>query len=625
MPRPDPFETTLGRALKNAWRILSRMRSSPNAGPVRRVIGALFAVALVSLPFSSESAVAQDAPLASCPSWYGTSRVAPGGFTRLPDQVVYLESKVDGSAIQIGLSRPDASPAYKSPVIALASPYLSADLEDISLARCLPFLVRNFVSHGYTVALIPVRGTGNSGGCPDLMGPNERSDLDQAITWLGKRVWSNGRVGMFGQSYDGSTPFEVASMGNRYLKTIVPVSGISDLYDLIFGRGTYDWRWWIFPPDFYYAEGGAALHNPATGRDTDRTLESSVCPGFAEAEAAFSESFATGRPDGNGYWKARRLRPSIEKEYRGSIFFVQPLQDSQVRPDHNIPWIDRLRRQGVYIKQLLNQSAHSLPDYEAGAGLGTRGDFARLLLDWFDRWLKEDHSADLGPRVEVQDTDGRWRAASTWPPANNRTVYLGSDGRLRARRDRKSGSALLGPDQRSRYYFFVNRPPLTTNDDSFPMPARADQLCASCALFRMKVTDTLRMSGMPSVDLRVTPTGPSGYVSAFLYAFDKEKDRMRRIGWGQADLRYSDSGERARPVRPGEPMRLTVDLGPLDAVFHKGERIVLVLSQGHADHMPTPGSSPVRLDYGRGLGRLEFADIRVPRSRFFDPPTTGIR
>ncbi len=586
-----------------------------------RLIAGLLSLGLALLPFASGMAVAQsvEGPLASCATWYGNSRVPQGDFDRLPDEVVYLESVIDGAAIQIGLSRPDAPPGYESPVIALASPYLWADLEDIPLVTCLPFLVKNFVSHGYTVALIPVRGSGNSGGCPDLMGPSERSDLDQAITWLGTRPWSNGRVGMFGQSYDGATPFEVASTGNPYLKTIIPVSGVSDLYELILGRGTYDWRWWIFAPDFYYVEGGALQHNPTTGRDASRTLEGIACPDFAEALEASSESFATARRDSSGYWAARRIRPAIEKKYRGSIFFIQPLQDSQVRPGHNIPWIYRLDRRGAYIKQMLNQSAHSLPDYKAGAGIGMRRDFAQLVLNWFDRWLKDDRNTDLGPRVEIQDSDGRWRAAASWPPPNRETLYLGSDGRLRPRPGGQLASRPLAPDQRSRYYFLVNRPGLTTNDDWIPAPPAVDQLCVTCALFRMQVTDTLRISGIPSVHLRVTPTGPAGHVSAFLYAFDEKQDRMRRLGWGQTDLRFPNGGTQAQPVVPGQQMKLTIDFVPLETVFHKGEQVVLVLSQGHADHMPTPGSFPVRLEYGKGMGRLEYADVHPPRDRFFVP------
>ena len=52
---------------------------------------------------------------------------------------------------------------------------------------------------------------------------------------------------------------------------------------------------------------------------------------------------------------------------------------------------------------------------------------------------------------------------------------------------------------------------------------------------------------------------------------------------------------------------------PLEAVFHKGEELVLILSQGHADQMPTPGSLPVELEYGKTLGRFEFAEVDAPQ------------
>src|SRR3712207_7215004 len=41
-----------------------------------------------------------------------------------------------------------------------------------------------------------------------------------------------------------------------------------------------------------------------------------------------------------------------------------------------------------------------------------------------------------------------------------------------------------------------------------------------------------------------------------------------------------------------------------DGIIHKGEQLVLVLDQGHADHMPTAPFFPVELRYGGKLGSL---------------------
>src|SRR5919109_1084063 len=156
-------------------------------------------------------------------------------------RVLSLPSRIDGTAIQIGLVRPEVPKGVRVPVIVRASPYYPA-LQTVNVETCDQFLVENFVPQGFAVALVAVRGTADSGGCFELFGPNERADLDQAVRWLGMQSWSNGRVGMIGLSYDGSTPWMVAAKGNPYLKTIVPLDGVPDPFDLLFGSGTPDWR-----------------------------------------------------------------------------------------------------------------------------------------------------------------------------------------------------------------------------------------------------------------------------------------------------------------------------------------------------------------------------------------------
>lgn len=96
--------------------------------------------------------------------------------------------------------------------------------------------------HGYAVALLPVRGAGDSGGCLGWFSPQQRADLDQAVTWLGRQAWSTGDVGMMGVSWAGSTPWMVASLGNPHLRTIVLMQGISDsVASTGHAQGNRDW------------------------------------------------------------------------------------------------------------------------------------------------------------------------------------------------------------------------------------------------------------------------------------------------------------------------------------------------------------------------------------------------
>src|SRR6266550_3447199 len=58
-----------------------------------------------------------------------------------------------------------------------------------------------FARRGYIHAVFNVRGSGNSGGFYQLMGPLEVRDVCDLIDWLAAQSWSNGAVGMFGVSY----------------------------------------------------------------------------------------------------------------------------------------------------------------------------------------------------------------------------------------------------------------------------------------------------------------------------------------------------------------------------------------------------------------------------------------
>jgi predicted acyl esterase len=580
---------------------MARVWSSAVAAPV---VGLLGAALLVAQP-----AQAQSLP-GDCGGGPVSSEVSdPGPFRIGETEVVELDSAVDGAKIQIGYVRPDVPDSYRSPVIVQASPYFLADLRDVDLLTCNPFLTENFVEHGYTVAFVPTRGAGGTDSCADLMGLKERSDLDQAVTWLGSRPWSTGGVGMIGISYDGSTPWGVASMGNPHLRTIVPVSGVHNLFDLIYYRGRNDWRWWFFVPGYYHHY-GFLLANPAFGRDPDRWAGSLLCDTAADGLLAQAESYRTNAYDSLGYWAERNMDPDILDRYRGSVFLVQGLQDWNVDPGHQYPFINRLERRGVAVKHMIGQWAHAFPDGDVGG----RTDFADILLSWWNRRLAGDRSVRTGPRVEVQDSDLRWRTERSWPPrrATERTLYLAADDTLSEDPSERTTTQTLGPGSRNRY-FFLNDNQQVYND----LPI--DRFCAACATFAYSVRKTdLRLTGIPELDLTLVPSGPAGHVAAFVFRVDRD-DGWHLIGWGASDLRFPQGGYEAQPVEPGEPITMNLPLQPLDAVIHEGETLQIILDQGHADHMPAAPSYPVELRYGAEFGSFTFDGVAAKPRAFFDP------
>ena len=552
----------------------------------------------------------------------GSSKVTtPGPFKALPQEVVDIPSKADGRALQIGFIRPDAPPGYRAPVIVHASPYHTRDLKDADIAACARFLAANFVQHGYAVALVPTRGTGDTDGCPNMFGKIERSDLDDALTWLGTRPWSNGKVAMYGISYSGSTPWVAAATGNPHLATIVPASGVNDLFDLSLGAGTLDSRFWFFVSGYYHYY-GPALNNPVTsGRDPERTANAvTTCPDMEQGQAAQLESADTGARDAGGYWAERNLRPLVERNYRGSVLLVQGLTDWNVRPAHTIPWTVSLQQRGLRVHQLLGQWNHEFPD-SPGSG-HERWDWADRMLAWFDHELKGDESASLGPAVEVEDSSGKWRRAAAWPPANADVLHLAADGTLKPQGDAATASATLAPDQRSRYVYTGQGTGNNNTDDDPAVSAAVDEPCVTCAAFRMTATQELRFAGLPELHLTVTPSGSSGHVTAFLYR--TAADGLHRLGWGMTDLRFpggeNTGDETADEVIAGEPLRIRIELEPLDAVVNKGDELVLILGQGRTGQVNAKPPLPVDLAYGDGQSTLSLAYVHPPATDFFTPP-----
>ena len=578
---------------------------------------ALVTALLLAVPAAAQAQV----PVVSDCEDLGSSKVTtPGPFKALPQEVVEVPSKVDGRPQQIGFIRPDAPEGYRSPVIVHASSYHNRDLKDADMAACARFLTQNFVQHGYTIALVPTRGTADTDGCPNMFGKIERSDLDDALTWLGTQPWSNGRIAMYGISYSGSTPWVAAATGNRHLKTILPASGVNDLYDLSLGAGTLDSRFWFFVSGYYHYY-GPALNNPViSGRDPVRTVNAvTTCPDMEQGQAAQLESADTGARDAGGYWAERNLRPLVERNYDGSVLLVQGMTDWNVRPAHAIPWAVSLGDVGIRVHQLLGQWHHQYPDTD---GPHARWDWADRMLAWFDHELKGDTTAALGPRIEVEDSSGRWRRAATWPPANRDVLHLAADGTLSDERDDATASATLAPDTRSRYYYTGQGTGNHNTDDPPALAAAIDEICVTCSVFRMRAGRELRFAGLPELNLTITPSAGSGHVTAFLYR--KDAEGLHRLGWGMSDLRFPEgenSGdETAGEVVAGEPMDVRVELEPLDAVVNKGDELVLILGQGRTGQIPAKAPAPVDLAYGDGQSTLSLAFVRPKRRQFFTPP-----
>jgi putative CocE/NonD family hydrolase len=86
-----------------------------------------------------------------------------------------------------------------------------------------------FARHGYNVVIQDVRGRGDSEG-EFYPFRNEAGDGAETIAWLRARSESNGRVGMYGFSYQGVTQLLAAAEQPEGLQCIAPAMSAHDLY-----------------------------------------------------------------------------------------------------------------------------------------------------------------------------------------------------------------------------------------------------------------------------------------------------------------------------------------------------------------------------------------------------------
>jgi putative CocE/NonD family hydrolase len=144
----------------------------------------------------------------------------------------------DGVHLNATIFRP-AGQKEPLPVIFTLTPYIADSYEDRALY---------FARHGYVYALVDVRGRGDSEGVFDPFAQEARDGYD-AVEWLARQPWSNGKVAMWGGSYAGFDQWTTAKELPPHLATIVPAAAVHPGVDFPFLKGifySYDMQWLTF-------------------------------------------------------------------------------------------------------------------------------------------------------------------------------------------------------------------------------------------------------------------------------------------------------------------------------------------------------------------------------------------
>ena len=403
-------------------------------------------------------------------------------------------------------------------------------------------------------------GTGRSNHCMDLMGNAEQLGVDAAVTWLGTQNWSNGNVGMIGKSYDGSTPWQAAMFGNEHLTTIVPISGLIGVMELMWKNGSSEAR-------------APIMHNGVYGSyglDGDLEDTGNMCPDYIAGPATGGAAWAWGGEAAGNYWGERYFLDRVLENYNGSVYLIQGMHDWNVDPHMAIPTINRLYDSGIESKGLFGQWDHDYPDRpdimfeRSGVGRGieafpemVRMDWMQDLLEWFTYYLKEE-----GPQpwlgVEIQSNLGDWRFEDRYPMTNTNEIFweLGSSDLSAI-----DGNNIVLPDASSGPVY--ETPPLEEN---------------------------LYFGGLPRLHVNVNTATVGGQLYALLE--DCSDGVCIHIGHAIMDLRYHAGGSEVQTWNPlTDEITALMEFFAMDVEVQAGHTIRLSIRSTGEDYLPSAASS----------------------------------
>ncbi|UUU36627.1 CocE/NonD family hydrolase [Streptomyces sp. CA-210063] len=144
---------------------------------------------------------------------YETVTPAPADPSALPFRVRMR----DGVRLATDVYLPDGSAADKpGPTVLVRLPY-----DKSGTYAALPLIARYMTRRGYRVAVQDVRGKFRSEG-ETLLFVNEVHDGYDTLEWITHQPWSDGIVGMWGDSYYGYTQWAAVASGHRALRAIAP-------------------------------------------------------------------------------------------------------------------------------------------------------------------------------------------------------------------------------------------------------------------------------------------------------------------------------------------------------------------------------------------------------------------
>jgi putative CocE/NonD family hydrolase len=467
-----------------------------------------------------------------------------------------------------------------------------------------------FARHGYNVVIQDVRGRGDSEG-EFYPFRHEGRDGTETIDWVRGLPECNGRIGMYGFSYQGMTQVLAAAQQPEGLVCIAPGMTACDLYHGWFYHqgalrlaSTLGWGLQMLKAD---------ARRKQLREASDRLEQAWANPGMQNSILPFRAHPALhgegvpryvvdwfDHPEPDKYWSAldlsrsasRILVPALhvsgwyDTYLKGSIDGFVALRQcagSAFAREHqylvagswqHLPWGDRV----------------GATDFGSQALLDTDG----LLLRWLNHWLKDSGEFSAEPHIRhFVLGENRWERAETWPSQATQPWYLHSAGRANSRK----GDGLLSADRpvsEEPCDLFIYDPevPVLAPGGPTAMSGQFDQATLELGNNLLVYTTrplarAIRVFGTPRVSLYAASSASStDFTAKLVRVRPNGSDDFICIGIARSSWLFTDARYTADTVNLWE-----FDLEPTSCCFAASDRIRLeIASSAFPLYDRNPGS-----------------------------------
>ena len=530
----------------------------------------------------------------------------------------------DGAKLFTAVYLPkDAAPSKKYPFLIERTPYSVRPYgADNYPKRLGP--ARSFVADGFIFVYQDVRGRFQSEGKFIEVTPHkevkkgtqdvdESTDTYDTIDWLLKNVPNNnGKAGIYGISYPGF--YAAAGMPDSHpaLKACSPQAPVTDLY---MGDDAYHNGAFMLEANFgfytFFKPRAGLEYPPKEGDNFDYGTNDGY--DFYLAMGPLSNAKKLYLKDTNFYWDDQVRHPNYDEFWKsrnisthmknvncavmtvGGLFDAEDLQGpyrifhsvAEMSPDtpNRIvegPW--------VHGGWAYTKGDHLGPVNFAGDNSAYFND--RVLLPFFQQYLKDAGDAKLPNALIFETRTNVWRSYDTWPPKNTqaKTLFFQNGGKLAF----EAGSEKPGYDE---YVSDPNRPIPFVETQSTSVPQTymdADQrFAAKRPDVQVYQTDPLEedvtVAGSVSPKLWVSSSGtdsdfvvklidvyPMNYPDPVPNPRDVHMGGYQQLVRGEPfRAKFRNSFEKPEPLESNKPTAIHFDLPSINHTFRRGHRIMV--------------------------------------------------